>query len=189
MTDKDFLAAGLLVFQPGRQSLTTSWQALKDWLRRVPSRSRWPLARLVWSNVIGELFRQKQEHMGTHVLVMIALYCRPEELLTVRRGVLTRPMHSVDLNGWVLLHSIDRGVPSRTAEFGDTLADRLSQIHADLSHEQLVFLTATDTGPEGLNFGTLFVGELQMNVPSLSVSLPTSSAGKARSAWQSRRAA
>ena len=279
-TDGDFLMAGLLFFQPqygklGGQSLARSWRALKGWRRRVPSRSRRPLPRLVWSGVIWELFRRKQELMGMHVLMMIALYCRPGELLTVRRGDLIRPMRGVSLNWSVLLHPIERGVPSKTAVFDDTLevenkifpwlgqvvealaggpasehifpytyvaftkqfkracaaiglhkvvpyqcrhsgasidraqrhrtvaeikkrgrwrsdlsiaryekAGRLSQIQAELSHEQLVFLTATDTALEGLIFGTRFVGELQMKERSLSVSLPTSSAGRARSAWQ-----
>ena len=131
VSDGEVLLAGLLFFQPqhgklGGQKLAR--RALKGWRKRAPTRSRRPLPRMIWSGVCWEKVRNKKPLMAIHILMMIETCCRPGELLQSMRKDLIRPMHGVASDWSLLLHPVQRGVPSKTQSFDDTI-DLKNQIY------------------------------------------------------------
>ena len=133
VSDGEVLLAGLLFFQTqyGKlrgQKLARSWRALKGWRKRAPTRSRRPLPRMIWSGVCWEMVRNKKPLMAIHILMMIVTYCRPGELLQSVREDLIRPMHGVASDWSLFLHPVQRGVPSKTKSYDDTI-DLKNQIY------------------------------------------------------------
>ena len=59
--------------------------------------------------------------MAIHVLLMIVTYCRPGELLQSEQDDLIKPMHGVASDWTLLLHTVHRGVPSKTQNYDDTI--------------------------------------------------------------------
>ena len=66
--------------------------------------------------------------MAIHVLMMVVTCCRPGELLQSDREDQTRPMHGVVSHWSLLLHSVQRGMPSKTQGYDDTI-DLRNQIY------------------------------------------------------------
>ena len=129
----EVLLAGLLFFQPqygklGGQKLARSWRALKGWSKRAPTRPRRPLPRMIWSGVCWEMVRNKKPLMAIHVLMMVVTYWRPGELLQSMREDLIRPMHGVPSDWSLLFHPVQRGMPSKTQSYDDTI-DLKNQIY------------------------------------------------------------
>ena len=58
--------------------------------------------------------------MGIHILMMVVTSCRPGEHLQSMREDLIRPMHGVTSDWSLLLHPVQRGVPSKTQSYDDT---------------------------------------------------------------------
>ena len=133
VSDGEVQLAGFLLSQTqyGKlvgQKLARSWRALKGWRKRAPTRSRRPLPRMILSGVCCEMVGNKKPLMAIHILMMVVTYCRPGELLQSVREDLIRPMHGVTSDWSLLLHRIQRGVPSKTQSYDDTI-DLKNQIY------------------------------------------------------------
>ena len=59
--------------------------------------------------------------MVIHVMMMIVTYCRPGEPLLSRREDLIKPMYGVACDWSLLLHPVQRGVPSKTQSYDGTI--------------------------------------------------------------------
>ena len=126
VSDGEVLLAGLLFFQPqhgklGGQKTRSVVESSGGWRKKAPTRSRRLLPRVFCSGVCWEMVRNKKPLMAIHVLMMVVTYFRPGELLQSMREDLIRPMHGVASDWSLLLHPVQRGVPSKTQSYDDTI--------------------------------------------------------------------
>ena len=103
----------------GRTKTRSFVESSEGWRKRAPTRSRRPLSRMIWSGVCWEMVRNKKPLMTTHILMMIVTCCRPGELLQSMREDLIRPMHGEASDKSLLLHPVQRSVPSKTQSYDD----------------------------------------------------------------------
>ena len=125
--------ASVLPTPVGKFGRTKTRSVVESWRKRAPTRSRRPLPRMIWSGVCWEMVRNKKPLMAIHVLMMVVMYCRPEELLQSMREDLIRPMHGVASDWSLLLHP----VLTRRAEKNTKLRrhDRLETPDLLLDHQ------------------------------------------------------
>ena len=110
---------------------------------------------------------EKQETlMAIHVLMMVVTYCRPGEVLQPMREDLIRPMHGVASDWSLLLHPVQRGVPSTTQSYDDTIDLRkITKVAAVLAAVPPRGSSSTDTKTSPKSFEATKASWLKDIVP------------------------
>lgn len=119
-------AAGLMALWPefsmsGGRRIPRAWRALKGWRRLTPMVSRKPLPWPLWAAVAHRLCRRGQRAMAIYVLMTVSCYCRPGELLSLRRCDLVAPAPGVYAAWSLLLFPEEERKASKTHMFNDSL--------------------------------------------------------------------
>ncbi len=79
----------------GKRRVPRAWKCLIAWRKRSPTRSRNPKSWHVIAALIVRLVARGHFHMGVFVALMWATWCRPSELMTLRRKDLIPVMPGV----------------------------------------------------------------------------------------------
>ena len=109
---------------PQMSLLPRAKQSLKGWRKISPARSRLPAPWEVVCLLGRHAVRLGLVHFYLHMMVMFALYLRPSETLRLRVKDLVKPVRTrgSSYRWWsFVLHPLERGVPSKTQEFDETL--------------------------------------------------------------------
>ena len=117
--------AALMMLQPefstsGRRRVPRAWRALRGWRKMTPAVTRKPLPWPFWAGMAVELVSSIPA-MGVFTLMCVSTYCRPSELLSLRRCDLVAPSPGV-LVWWSLLlfpEKVSRA--SKTSQFNDSM--------------------------------------------------------------------
>ncbi|OLP86116.1 Gag-Pro-Pol polyprotein [Symbiodinium microadriaticum] len=124
LSQGEYLVAAVQFKQPHlrgtKQSLPLSRQSLAGWRKLDPPKSRLPLPWEVVCLMALEAFSQKKVEIGLYLLLAFVAYLRPGEVSRLRVCDLVAPVGTVKT--WSLvLHPFEIGVPSKTAEFDETI--------------------------------------------------------------------
>jgi hypothetical protein len=76
----------------GSRKVPRAWRALKGWRKLCPSRSRGPYPLAIWAALIWRFVCRQRLDMGSFLLMLLSTYCRPSQLLKLRRMDLMEPM-------------------------------------------------------------------------------------------------
>ena len=126
-THGEYVLASWMHFRPkfgrmGSCRLPRAWRALRGWKKLSPHRSRRPEAIPIWCAVAWRLMARRQRSMAVFVLTCLSSYCRPGELLSVRRCDWIAPVRRV-LTSWaVLLFPEEGNRSSKTGQFNDSIS-------------------------------------------------------------------
>jgi len=101
------LVAGLEFLAPefgrhGNRKLPRTRRCLRGWRRKIPPRSRRPLAWPIWCGIIWELIRDHHWLMAVYVLMMVVTYMRPSEPLVLLKEDLLPPRPGLS-RSWIAL--------------------------------------------------------------------------------------
>lgn len=137
MSQGQYLMAAVLFFlphlrSPKQMSMPCVRQSLQGWRKLDPPKSRLPLPWEVTCFMVQEALRQGKKSEGFMMLFCFALYLRPGEAARLRVRDLVAPVHNVGRSSqsWsVVLHPWEEGIPSKTAEFDETVMFDLPQLH------------------------------------------------------------
>ena len=124
LSQGEYLVAAVQFKQPHlrgtKQSLPLSRQSLAGWRKLDPPKSRRPLPWEVVCLMALEAFSQKKVEISLYLLLAFVAYLRPGEVSRLRVCDLVAPVGTVKT--WSLvLHPFEIGVPSKTAEFDETI--------------------------------------------------------------------
>ena len=88
----------------GDQKLPKCWRALRGWKLRAPGSSRrpWPLA--FWAAIAWRLIVRQEIQMAIFLLMALSTYCRPHELMGLRRKGLLPPVRGISKFWGILLY-------------------------------------------------------------------------------------
>ena len=88
----------------GRKKLPRSWRCLKGWRKMCPGRSRLGHALPVWAGILWRMIARGHRSKAIFGLLSLSTYCRPGQLLRLRKFCLVPP--SIGITGvWCLLLS------------------------------------------------------------------------------------
>lgn len=132
----------------GLTKLPRAWRALKGWKRLVPPRSRRPIPRATWCAVASRLVARREYDMAVWVLIAVSSYCRPPELLQLRRRHLVPPARGITVSWSLLVEDFEANKPTKTGIFDASVI---------LDHPFLQFLGPTfaklvSGDPDSCNF-------------------------------------
>ena len=105
----------------GTRKIPRSWIALRGWRKRCPSRSRRPFPIGVWFALAWKMILDEEWLMAMYTVMMLCLYLRPGEALTVRRGDLVPPSFGSASCWSLLLFPEERKARSKTGAKDDSL--------------------------------------------------------------------
>ena len=104
----------------GRRRVPRAWRALRGWKRLTPVVTRKPLPWPFWAGLATELGKVNPS-MARFTQMCVSGYCRPSELLSMRRCDLVPPAVGV-LTSWsILLFPEEVGRASKTQQFNDSV--------------------------------------------------------------------
>ena len=120
------LLAGVLFLWPafgklGTRTLPRAWKALRGWRRRCPARSRCPHSLPIWAGIAVQLWREGLYGFAIYLMMMVATYTRPSELLSVQRRDLQKPLTNVSLHWQLLLFPEERPERSKVYAANDSI--------------------------------------------------------------------
>ena len=112
--------AGLMFMRPefgkwGSLKLPSTWRALRGWRKRAPARSRRAWALGVWAALAWRLEVTQGLLMCVYLLLSLTTYCRPGELMGLRRRGLIKPTPGVCRSWSILLFPNERVERSKTS--------------------------------------------------------------------------
>ena len=122
----EYVLASWMHFRPkfsrlGQFHLPRAWRALRGWKILSPHRSRRPQALPIWCAIAWRMVARGQRSMGVFVLTCLSSYCRPGELLKVRRCDWIAPVRRVLLTWSVILFPEEEGRSSKTGQYNDSI--------------------------------------------------------------------
>ena len=122
----EVLLASVLHFWPefgrlGTRTIPRSWRALRGWRRLCPARSRSPHALAIWSGISVEFLRMRLLSFAIYLMMMVASYTRPSELLSAQRRDLQKPVANVSSHWQLLLFPEERPERSKVYAANDSI--------------------------------------------------------------------
>ena len=100
----------------GTRRVPRSWKCILAWRRRAPGRSRNPKAWMVIAALICRLVARGQCRAAVYVAVLWSTWCRPSELLRLRRRDIVRPQPGITLSWSVVIAPSRLDLTTKTGE-------------------------------------------------------------------------
>ena len=105
----------------GQLGLPRAWRCLVGWRKVTPPRSRDPWAWPVWALIASRMALSENLLMAVMLLLCVAIYARPGELLRLQRQDILPPVPQVQQSWTIILFPSDRLPRSKVGEADDSM--------------------------------------------------------------------
>ena len=106
----------------GSQKLPRAWRAVRGWKKLSPHRTRRPQSMPIWAAMAWRMVVHHERQMGVFLLTCLSSYCRPGELMSLRRCDLIPPVKGTTKAWSLLLFPEEELRESKTGQFNDSIS-------------------------------------------------------------------